>query len=45
MADKPKIVIVGGGFGGFAAVKVWKGSDAEISLIDRRNHHQVPPLF
>lgn len=45
MTDKPKIVVVGGGFGGLAAIKELKGVDAEITLIDRRNHHLFQPLL
>ncbi|MBL8599419.1 MAG: NAD(P)/FAD-dependent oxidoreductase [Devosia sp.] len=45
MTDKPKIVIVGGGFGGLAAIKELKGVDAAITLIDRRNHHLFQPLL
>ncbi len=46
MADyKHRIVIVGGGFGGLAAAKALKGVDAEIVLIDRRNHHLFQPLL
>ena len=46
MADrKHRIVIVGGGFGGLAAAKALKGVDADIVLIDRRNHHLFQPLL
>jgi NADH dehydrogenase len=45
MSDKPKIVVVGGGFGGLAAIKELKGVDADITLIDRRNHHLFQPLL
>src|SRR3569623_441731 len=42
---RPKIVVVGGGFGGLAAIKALKGVDAEITLIDKRNHHLFQPLL
>ena len=46
MADrKHRVVIVGGGFGGLAAAKALAGADAEIVLIDRRNHHLFQPLL
>jgi NADH dehydrogenase len=45
MTDKPKIVVIGGGFGGLAAIKELKGVDADITLIDRRNHHLFQPLL
>ena len=41
----PRIVIVGGGFGGLAAAKALRSSAAEILLIDRTNHHVFQPLL
>src|SRR5208282_5622251 len=43
--DKPRIVIVGGGFGGVAAAGALRHCDAEVLLIDRRNHHIFQPLL
>jgi NADH dehydrogenase len=44
-ANRPKIVIVGGGFGGLAAIRELKGVNADITLIDKRNHHLFQPLL
>ena len=41
----PRIVIVGGGFAGVAAARALRGCNAEIVLIDRRNHHIFQPLL
>src|SRR5499433_3245844 len=41
----PRIVIVGGGFGGLAAAKALKKAPARIILIDRTNHHLFQPLL
>ena len=41
----PRIVIVGGGFGGLAAAKALRWSPAEVVLIDRTNHHVFQPLL
>jgi NADH:ubiquinone reductase (H+-translocating) len=41
----PRIVIVGGGFGGLAAAKGLKKVPAEVILIDRMNHHLFQPLL
>src|SRR5271170_3306295 len=41
----PRVVIVGGGFGGLAAAKALKNAPAEIILIDRTNHHLFQPLL
>src|SRR5499425_122573 len=42
---QPRIVIVGGGFGGLATAKALKNAPAEIFLIDRTNHHLFQPLL
>ena len=41
----PRIVIVGGGFGGLAAAKALSKAPAEVVLIDRTNHHLFQPLL
>ena len=45
VADKKRVLIVGGGFAGIAAARALKRTDVEISLIDRRNHHIFQPLL
>ena len=42
---RPKIVVIGGGFGGLAAVKALKGAAAAVTLVDRTNHHIFQPLL
>ena len=42
---RPRIVIVGGGFGGLSAAKALKGANADVLLIDRTNHHLFQPLL
>jgi NADH dehydrogenase FAD-containing subunit len=41
----PRVVIVGGGFGGLAGAKALRKSNAEVILIDRQNHHLFQPLL
>jgi NADH:ubiquinone reductase (H+-translocating) len=41
----PRVVIVGGGFGGLAAAKALKDAPVEVILIDRTNHHLFQPLL
>ncbi|WP_430257221.1 NAD(P)/FAD-dependent oxidoreductase [Neorhizobium sp. IRS_2294] len=43
--SKHRVVVVGGGFGGLQTVHGLKGADADITLIDRRNHHLFQPLL
>jgi NADH dehydrogenase len=42
---QPRIIIVGGGFGGLAAAKALRKTPAEVILIDRANHHLFQPLL
>jgi NADH dehydrogenase len=41
----PRVVIVGGGFGGLAAAKALRRAPVEVVLIDRSNHHLFQPLL
>jgi len=46
MKETPKrVVIVGGGFGGLHAAKTLSNQAAEVTLIDRKNHHTFQPLL
>jgi NADH:quinone reductase (non-electrogenic) len=45
VAQRKRVVIVGGGFAGIAAAHALRHSDVEIVLIDRRNHHIFQPLL
>jgi NADH dehydrogenase len=45
MQKKPRIVVIGGGFGGLWAVRGLRRADADIVLIDRCNHHTFQPLL
>jgi NADH dehydrogenase len=42
--DRPRVVVIGGGFGGLQAVKALHGAPVDITLIDRRNFHLFQPL-
>ena len=42
---KPRVVVVGAGFGGMAAVQALKGANVDVTLIDRTNHHLFQPLL
>ena len=43
--SKPRIVIVGAGFGGLAAAEGLKRLPVDVTLIDRQNHHLFQPLL
>src|SRR5262249_3516462 len=44
-AARKRVVIIGGGFAGIAAAHALRHADAEVVLIDRRNHHIFQPLL
>ena len=44
-AERPHVVIVGGGFGGLAAARELRDTPARVTLIDRSNHHLFQPLL
>lgn len=44
-AARPRVVIVGAGFGGLAAAKGLARAAADITVIDRRNYHLFQPLL
>lgn len=41
----PRILIIGGGFGGLRAARALRRSNADITLLDRQNHHLFQPLL
>ena len=45
MNSKPKIVIVGAGFGGLFATRGLSHTEADITLVDRQNYHLFQPLL
>ena len=45
MPARPRVVIIGGGFGGITAAKALKRAIADVTLIDRSNHFTFQPLL
>ena len=43
--QKPRVIIVGGGFGGLAAAQALANAPVQVTLVDRRNHHVFQPLL
>jgi len=41
----PRIIVVGAGFGGLETVRALRRAPAEITVIDRQNHHCFQPLL
>ena len=44
-AERPHVVILGGGFGGLYAAFALHSAPVRLTLIDRRNHHLFQPLL
>ncbi|SHM00884.1 NAD(P)/FAD-dependent oxidoreductase [Mucilaginibacter sp. OK098] len=43
--SKPRVVIIGGGFGGLALAQKLKKAPVEILLLDKNNYHTFQPLL
>lgn len=41
----PRVVIIGGGFGGLEAAKALRKAPVLVTLVDRANHHTFQPLL
>ena len=44
-ATRPRVVIVGGGFGGLFATRELAGAPVSVTLIDKRNYHLFRPML
>ena len=44
-SGRPRVVIIGGGFGGLSAARAFRHAPVDVLLIDRRNHHVFQPLL
>jgi len=41
----PRVIIVGGGFGGLSAARALRGAALRVTLIDKRNYHLFRPML
>jgi NADH:ubiquinone reductase (H+-translocating) len=44
-SSRTKVVIIGGGFAGIAVVRELRDSDADVTLVDKNNHHLFQPFL
>src|SRR6266568_5077359 len=42
---RPRVVVIGGGFGGLYATKHLRYAPVDVTLLDRRNFHLFQPLL
>jgi NADH:ubiquinone reductase (H+-translocating) len=45
MAERPRVVVIGGGFGGLTAAQALASLPVDLTLVDRKNHHVFQPLL
>ena len=45
LSERPRVVIVGAGFGGFAAAGALARAAVDVIVLDRQNHHCFQPLL
>ena len=42
---RPRVVIIGGGFGGLYAARALRKAPVDVTVVDRTNHHVFQPLL
>jgi NADH dehydrogenase len=45
MSERPRVLILGGGFAGVGAAQKLRRADAEVVLVDRHDYHTFQPLL
>lgn len=45
VSDSPRVVIIGGGFGGLQLAKKLRYTNFQVVLLDKHNYHAFQPLF
>ena len=45
MRERPRVVIIGGGFGGRNAARALRTAPVDVTVVDRTNHHLFQPLL
>src|SRR5476651_2644243 len=44
-SGKPRVVIIGGGFGGLSLAKSLKKAPVDVLMLDKHNYHTFQPLL
>jgi NADH dehydrogenase len=44
-SERPRVLILGGGFGGVGAAQKLKDADADVVLVDRHDYHTFQPML
>ena len=43
--SEPRVVIVGGGFGGLSAARTLRDAPVRVTVVDGRNYHLFKPIL
>src|SRR5215218_8437721 len=43
--ERPRVIIIGGGFGGLYAARALRDAPVRVTVVDRTNHHVFQPLL
>jgi NADH dehydrogenase len=41
----PRVIVIGGGFGGLDAARALANGPVQVTVLDRHNHHVFQPLL
>ena len=44
-AGRPRVVIIGCGFGGLEAARTLRGQAVDVTVVEKTNHHLFQPLL
>jgi NADH dehydrogenase len=45
VAERPRVLVLGGGFGGIGATRALKDAEADVVLVDKHDYHTFQPLL
>ena len=45
IGSRPRVIIIGGGFGGLTLAKALKNAPVDVLMLDKYNYHTFQPLL